>query len=185
MTHSEKIKKEALTIKAYLHPEDKTALFLKATAAGLTVPELLENFIGDLVGMWGNGSDERGHAEAWFNRCWFSDDYYREITFSMWLSRYGNLRTAFNILEQLETIQADIDAEKDPEELEALKDDLEAWKADLEELYEEYAAERLPEHQTKQDRGAALEDLKKTLTQYRAMNGGGIMEDPQEGGKDD
>lgn len=43
---------------------------------GLTVSNLLENFIGDLVsGTYSNGSDERMYAEQWFERCWFSWDY--------------------------------------------------------------------------------------------------------------
>lgn len=39
----------------------------------LGVSELLENFIGDLVGgTYSNGSDERAYAREWFERCWFS-----------------------------------------------------------------------------------------------------------------
>jgi SpoVK/Ycf46/Vps4 family AAA+-type ATPase len=44
----------------------------KAGKVGLTVAELLEAFIGDLVcGTYSNGSDERDYAKCWFNRCWF------------------------------------------------------------------------------------------------------------------
>lgn len=39
---------------------------------GLSISQLLENFIGDLVdGTYSNGSDERDLADQWFNRCWF------------------------------------------------------------------------------------------------------------------
>lgn len=39
----------------------------------MSIGELLENFIGDLVdGTYSNGSDERHLAEQWFERCWFS-----------------------------------------------------------------------------------------------------------------
>ncbi len=40
---------------------------------GITVYQLLENFIGDLIsGTYSNGSDERMLANKWFDRCWFS-----------------------------------------------------------------------------------------------------------------
>lgn len=38
---------------------------------GLTIGELIENFVGDLVdGTYSNGS-ERMYAQQWFERCWF------------------------------------------------------------------------------------------------------------------
>ncbi len=38
----------------------------------ITVSQLIENFIGDLVcGTYTNGSDERDFVRRWFNRCWF------------------------------------------------------------------------------------------------------------------
>lgn len=44
-----------------------------AGKSGLTIGELLENFIGDLVdGTFSNGSDERDRADQWYERCWFS-----------------------------------------------------------------------------------------------------------------
>lgn len=44
-----------------------------AGAYDMTVSELLENFIGDLVnGTYTNGSDERMYARNWVERCWFS-----------------------------------------------------------------------------------------------------------------
>ena len=44
----------------------------KAGAAGLTVAELIENFIGDLVkGTYHNRWDAGISAEEWFSRCWF------------------------------------------------------------------------------------------------------------------
>ena len=37
-----------------------------------TIGELIENFVGDLVGgTYSNGSDERDYADQWFERCWF------------------------------------------------------------------------------------------------------------------
>lgn len=62
------IKERSLTLK--LSDADVERLFIKAGGAGLTVSELLENFIGDLVdGTYSNGSDERDIVEQWFDRC--------------------------------------------------------------------------------------------------------------------
>lgn len=59
-----------------LSKTDLRMLYNKAGAAGLTVGELLENFINDLIGgERTNGSDERMYAEQWFERCWFNIDY--------------------------------------------------------------------------------------------------------------
>ena len=55
-----------------LSDKDCERISRKAAAVGLTVSELLENFIGDLVtGTYSNGSDERAIANEWFERCWF------------------------------------------------------------------------------------------------------------------
>lgn len=64
------IRKRQLEIK--LSDADTLRLIEKAAGVGLTVSELLENFIADLVcGIFSNGSDERMYANAWFNRCGF------------------------------------------------------------------------------------------------------------------
>lgn len=65
------IRKRQLEIK--LSDADTLRLIKKAGEVNLTVSELLENFIADLVcGIFTNGSDERMFAEEWFNRCWFA-----------------------------------------------------------------------------------------------------------------
>lgn len=74
MTNQEKeiatIRERKLTLK--LSDADVKRITDKAEANGLTVAELLENFIGDLVGgTYTNGSDEGRLADEYFNRCWF------------------------------------------------------------------------------------------------------------------
>lgn len=65
------VKKRRLDIK--LSDYDVLRLIKKAGEVNLTVSELLENFIADLVcGTFTNGSDERMFAEEWFNRCRFA-----------------------------------------------------------------------------------------------------------------
>lgn len=52
------------TIEVKLSDADVKRISEKAAAHGLTVGELIENFIGDLVcGTYSNGSDERMYAE--------------------------------------------------------------------------------------------------------------------------
>jgi len=64
------IKERTITLK--LSDADCERIAAKAGGQGLTVGELLENFIGDLVdGTYSNGSDECDRAEQWFERCWF------------------------------------------------------------------------------------------------------------------
>lgn len=56
-----------------LSDADVERLAKKALSYGVTVAELLENFIGDLVdGTYSNGSDERMYASEWAERCWFA-----------------------------------------------------------------------------------------------------------------
>lgn len=64
------IRERTITLK--LSDADCERIAEKAGKHGLTVGELLQNFIGDLVGgTYSNGSDERDRAEQWFERCWF------------------------------------------------------------------------------------------------------------------
>lgn len=77
MNYREQQQKEIATIKERtlklnLSDADCERIAEKAGSVGMTVSELLENFIGDLVdGTYTNGSDERMHANEWFDRCGF------------------------------------------------------------------------------------------------------------------
>ena len=70
--------KEIKTIKPrkyslQLSDADVERVAKKAGAYGLTVSELLENFIGDLViGTYSNGGEERRYAKQWAESCWFA-----------------------------------------------------------------------------------------------------------------
>lgn len=72
----ETIKERTITLK--LSDADCERISKKAGISSLTVAELLENFIGDLVdGTYSNGSDERDRADQWYDRCgfsWMNDD---------------------------------------------------------------------------------------------------------------
>lgn len=55
-----------------LSDADCDRIMKKCGEHGLTLAELLQNFIGDLVcGTYTNGSDERMYAQEWFDRCGF------------------------------------------------------------------------------------------------------------------
>lgn len=77
MSYGEQQKKEIetiteRTITVKLSDADCERLVELCGGHDLTVGQLIENFIGDLVcGTYSNGSDERDYAEQWFNRCWF------------------------------------------------------------------------------------------------------------------
>lgn len=72
-----------------LSDADCDRLLKKAGEHGLTVAELLQNFIGDLVdGTYSNGSDERMYAQDWFGRCGFG--MFPEKTLLRWLLQQGN-----------------------------------------------------------------------------------------------
>ena len=59
-----------------LSDADVERLCVKAGIAQLTVSQLLESFIGDLVGgTYSNGSDERDAAQKWYERCGYSYNY--------------------------------------------------------------------------------------------------------------
>ena len=59
-----------------------------AAKANITVSQLLESFIGDLVnGTYTNGSDERDCAQRWFERCGYG--MYSEKTFLRYILEEG------------------------------------------------------------------------------------------------
>ncbi|MBE5992690.1 MAG: hypothetical protein E7247_09900 [Paenibacillaceae bacterium] len=59
-------------IEIKLSDADVERLYKKAGSASLSVSELIENFVGDLVdGTYTNGSNERDALNNWFERCYF------------------------------------------------------------------------------------------------------------------
>lgn len=83
-TKDESVMVRPREIKLNLSDADCERLAEMAGKGGLTVAELLENFIGDLVdGTHSNGSDEQMYAEQWYDRCWFG--MFPEKTFLFYL----------------------------------------------------------------------------------------------------
>lgn len=100
------------TIEVKLSDADVKRISEKAAAHGLTVGELIENFIGDLVcGAYSNGSDERMYAEQWFERCWFG--MFPDYTFLKYLIEQWGLDEVIEAWEDIENSQETIaDTEK-------------------------------------------------------------------------
>lgn len=99
----ETIKPRTLT----LNLSDADVERIKETAAsvGLSVGNLLENFIGDLVeGTYSNGSDERYAAQAWFDRCWFG--MFPEKSFLRFLITEGDLEYFLEHVKYLKSSEA-------------------------------------------------------------------------------
>lgn len=110
MTEQEKeiqtITERNITLK--LSDADCIRISEKAAAHNITVAQLLENFIGDLVaGTYSNGSDERMYAEQWFERCWFS--MFPEQTFLKYLIEWENVNEFIENLEEIEDHKASIE----------------------------------------------------------------------------
>ena len=86
------------TITVNLSDADVRRLAEKSGEGGLTISELLENFIGDLVdGTYSNGSDERMYAE----QCWFA--MFSDDTFLKFLLLWGDLDAYIDLMDELES----------------------------------------------------------------------------------
>lgn len=119
------------TITIRLPDDDIEALCRKAGGADLTVGELLENSISDLVGgSRTNGSDERMLAHQWFDRCWFSIGH--EMTFLSYLIDYDLVNEAMDYWTDLEIYQEQDDLDEDD------KEDMAYYKEELDTLFKEY-----------------------------------------------
>ena len=124
-------------IKIKLSDADCERIRKLAGKSGLSVGELLENFIGDLVGgTYSNGSDERDRAEQWYERCWFS--WMNEDTLLHYLLDWGHdvddFLTAVDEKEYYEVNPQDF-----TEEVEKLEEGEKLWFIDeIEEITKPY-----------------------------------------------
>lgn len=124
------IKERSFALK--LSDADVKRLFEKAGGVGLTVSELLENFIGDLVdGTYSNGSDERDYADRWFNRCEFSMGF-GDLTFLQWLISNNCVDEAVDVWEIIQDFtEQDV---LDDDDI----DDLACVRSELADIFSEY-----------------------------------------------
>jgi len=142
------------TLKLSLSDADIVRISERAASVGLTVSELLESFIGDLVdGTYSNGSDERMLANEWFERCGFS--FEPERTFLVYLIEWGNLQTILDTLDYIAECEGDLQDATEDEERKAIQEEIESQRKEIEDYYSQYSDE-VKNPQTKED---ALESV--------------------------
>lgn len=154
MVYGEQQKKEIETIRKRnismkLSNADCERISILCAKNGITVAELLENFIGDLVdGTYSNGSDERSLAQDYFDRCGFgafsednsllkwllNNDYDVHINLLMPLDEVEDLEKEIKYLQQNPE-------EAEPGEIEGLRGNIELLSEELEEIKANYMAE--------------------------------------------
>ena len=158
------IKERSISLK--LSDTDCERLLKKAAMCGLTVAELLQNFIGDLVdGTYSNGSDERMLAQDWFNRCYFG--MWEESTLLRHLIDYD-----YDVEYFLDAYDEYIYSKEHPEEFETDRAKLDEgevlwFEADLKEMLEEW--------QPVEGRNIAKEvaHIKEYFEEYKSLLGAG------------
>lgn len=134
----------------------------KAGEVGMTVAQLLETFIGDLVnGTYSNGSDERMYADEWFNRCGFA--MFPDYTFLRWLIESDLLDEVLGLWEDIQQAKeelADGDSASDgwePGVREEILEDIDCWKREIEKYWVDY------NFKPKFGHGSFEEEMKKVL----------------------
>ena len=131
------------TIKIHLSENDCKKLSELCGMYGLTVPRLLQGFIGDLVGGTAtNGSDERELARAYINRAWF---HMVDDSLLKWLIDYDydidNFLSYFELIEENRSMLEDAvknPSEYDEDELDSLQGDLDYWLEEIDNYKREF-----------------------------------------------
>lgn len=140
----ETIKPRSLSIN--LSDADVKRIAIKAGTAGLTVSQLIENFIGDLVeGTYTNGSDERKYAREWFDRCtFFFEPDGEQGSFLQYTLMWGMV---FDVLDLWDGIQNDreilasLEEENEPDyevDRDAFEEDLDYLQEELNDIFQEF-----------------------------------------------
>ena len=134
----------------------------KAGEVGMTVAQLLENFIGDLVdGTYSNGSDERMYADEWFNRCGFA--MFPDYTFLRWLITYCALDDVLGLWDDIQQAKEELtegDADSDgwePGVREEIQEDISYWQQQIDTYWSDYVAQSDGKHDSFE------EEIKKVL----------------------
>lgn len=168
------------TFKLRLSDADMERIFFKASKVGLTVPELLQNFIGDLIdGTYSNGSDERMYANEWFDRCGFA--MFPEDTFLHYLLDWGSVSyflddydTIQDCLEELKDCTSDLEAAQDEQEREAIQEAIDDIKREMQDAQDEmqrYYNEYAEKRESPQEYQEGLSAILAWREEYNKMKG--------------
>lgn len=169
MVCGETQKKEIATIKPRtielnLSDADLRRLAESAVGAELTVSQLLESFIGDLVdGTYSNGSDERSKADEWYQRCGYGS--YNNLSLLHFLVNESAVEIFADAWEEAEASREDIsDTEK------ALANPPADWnngqKSDGSPFYDNIEAYIQDLKEEMEDFKSNLEEAEKTVEEY-------------------
>ena len=136
--NNEKDQKRSFSFNLELLEEDYIDVCKLAGSHGISVEELLQNFINDLIcSDYSNGSDERMYARQYFDRCSFG--MFPEQTFLSHLIEFDGIEDFVQrygwLKEYGEELQNLHDVEK-----ENLLDEIEFQKENLREYYDDYVS---------------------------------------------
>lgn len=127
------------TISIRMTDSDLQALASKCGKNGITIKELFEIFVGDLVGgHFCYGSDEGRLADEWFERHLFE---YGDDSLLQYLLRYGSATIVGTFLEAWEEqkyfaehpdeLSTICDPSEEPWFIEEIKDDISGWNGEI------------------------------------------------------
>lgn len=161
----ETIKERTITLK--LSDADCKRIANKVGKHGITIGQLFENFIGDLVfGTYSNGSDERYMAEQWFQRCWFGM-FPEETLLRYLLENCINVEDFLCIYDELKYYQAN--TEEYVEEIKEAKENGEEM-LDFEQEYHDHIDEFIDNHKDI-DIEKEIELCRKWLADFQNLKG--------------
>lgn len=165
MKETKTIRERKITVK--LSDKDCERLVRKCGKHGLTIGELIENFVGDLVGETSNGSDERHYANLWFERCWFG--MFPEPTLLNHLICWGHDPEDYlNAMDNIEIAIKEKEylvkhPEEADEETQYLDDAIESWQEELKNMRADWQPEKEP------NMDKEIEILKKWVEEKRDL----------------
>ena len=130
-----------------LSDADVRRLYEKAYTDDITPAELLQGFIGDLLGgTYTHGSDERELASAYYDRCGYDFGIYR--SFLSWALYEDRLDDIADELEQIDDTASELeyyaqhpdDPDSTPDAIQELQGMRAEAETELQEIYNEYKA---------------------------------------------
>lgn len=136
------------------------ALFREASSRGTTIEDIIEGFVGDLVGGYHyHGSDESRLASEYLDRVIYSFD--DDESFLQWLLNYGNLE---DVAQSLEIIENEDGEDEDS------RDEIEYQKQEIEESFEDYLSYIGEERASEVDKKKELQRVKSFVQSWRSLS---------------